>query len=172
MDLMEYVSANVRDKPKNFLKVIELVKAFQKTPNLSVERYCEILQISKPTFYRLLNQARTWGLVDDRFYKVNPAIKEETYTVERALQFVKEPYLPVEKLVWLVLNTKETERRVELVSRFNRVVSEKGLREFMALYSMVMGFHMAYKDLPVVDFSPSDDEINSILNELKTNPLV
>lgn len=166
MDLREYATENVKQKPKNFVQIVDLAERMKETPNLSVERYCEILRITKPTFYNRLKLGRQWGLLHEKFYKVHPRFEEETYTVERALSFVKEPFLPVEKLLWLVLNTKETERRVELVSRFNRVVSEKGLREFMALYAMVMGCHMAYKDLPVVDFSPSDDEINSILNPL------
>lgn len=166
MDLREYATENVKQKPKNFVQIVDLAERMKETPNLSVERYCELMRITKPTFYNRLKLGRQWGLLHEKFYKVHPRFEEETYTIEPALKFVKEPYLPVEKLVWLVLNTASAEKRIELVSRFNRVVSEKKLREFMALYCMVMGFHMAYKDLPVVDFSPSDEEINSILNPL------
>lgn len=166
MELMEYATENVKDKPKNFKEVVQFAAKLQEIPNLSVERYCEILRITKPTFYKRLALGRKWGLLHQRFYKVHPQFEKPVYTVDKLFEFVKEPYLPVEKLAWLVLNTKDADKRIELASRFVKRTDAVKMREAMALYSMVLGFAIAYKDLPVVDFSPSDDEINSILNPL------
>ena len=164
MDLAEAFKQKGKPIPKNLNGISTLLETIQKYPNQSPARYCELMDISKPTFYRYLSELRSIEAVHQKFHR--PTSKAPVVGLEAFFEFVNNTqHTDLEKLAKYI-TTKTGKERDELTSLFGKYAGKHWpvVRDCFAFASVAFGYAPGYS-ADIKDLKPTPEEIENILSK-------